>query len=248
MTTINTIQDFLRVMDEHPEWREEVRVRLLSRELLELPEKFAAFVAEMQEFKAEMRGFQKEANQRFDRIESRQDELAARQDEFATRQDEFAAKQDEFAAAVKRMDTNLSDMKGAFAVDRTVRSAGAIALLMNLERVADVGEEALIRMTLSNDIADIPEGDIESFRGADLVIQAVNQDGAECYIAVEVSYTANRRDAERATRHAALLTRFTGKPAYPVVAAVEVDRRIRPLLRSGDLTWHKLHTKLWNPH
>ena len=38
MTTINDIDDLVRVLDENPEWVEALRVRLLTRELLELPQ------------------------------------------------------------------------------------------------------------------------------------------------------------------------------------------------------------------
>ena len=55
--TINSIQDLVRVLDEHPEWVEALRVRLLTRELLELPQRLADFVAA--------------ANQRFEAIEAR---------------------------------------------------------------------------------------------------------------------------------------------------------------------------------
>ena len=45
MATINTIEDLFRILDENPQWLEALRARLLTRELLELPEKFAQFVA-----------------------------------------------------------------------------------------------------------------------------------------------------------------------------------------------------------
>jgi hypothetical protein len=67
MTTINTIEDLIRLLDENPQWVEALRTRLLTRELIELPEKFAQFVdATTQKF-AEM-----EANmdRRFDRVEA----------------------------------------------------------------------------------------------------------------------------------------------------------------------------------
>ena len=38
MTTINNIEDLVRILDENPEWLEAVRTRLLTRELLELPQ------------------------------------------------------------------------------------------------------------------------------------------------------------------------------------------------------------------
>ena len=43
MATINTIEDLIRLLDENPQWVEALRVRLLTRELIELPEKFARF-------------------------------------------------------------------------------------------------------------------------------------------------------------------------------------------------------------
>ena len=62
-TKIDTIEDLIRVLDDHPEWLEAMRVRLLTRELLELPQRLAEFI--------------EAANQRFDRIEARQDRAEA---------------------------------------------------------------------------------------------------------------------------------------------------------------------------
>ena len=44
-TTINTIENLVRVLDENPEWLEALRTRLLTRELIELPRLFAEFAA-----------------------------------------------------------------------------------------------------------------------------------------------------------------------------------------------------------
>ena len=44
-TTITTIEDLMRVLDENPEWLEALRTRLLTRELIELPRRFAEFAA-----------------------------------------------------------------------------------------------------------------------------------------------------------------------------------------------------------
>ena len=77
---------------------------------------------------------------------------------------------------------------------------------MGLEFVRTLSSDELRDMagnTLPRDIG-------RSFRNADLVIQAT--DGADArYIAMEVSFTADRRDCNRAVRNAELITRFTGK-------------------------------------
>ena len=53
MSSISNGADFLRLLREDPEFRSEVRRELLTEELIELPEKFAAFVAQTrQEFSA----------------------------------------------------------------------------------------------------------------------------------------------------------------------------------------------------
>ena len=51
MTTINNIEDLGRVLDEPPEWLEAVRVRLLMRELPELPQTVAELVQSVAELR-----------------------------------------------------------------------------------------------------------------------------------------------------------------------------------------------------
>ena len=53
-TTIHTIEDLIRILDDNPEWADALRARLLTKELIELPEKFTQFVSEMNSFVSEM--------------------------------------------------------------------------------------------------------------------------------------------------------------------------------------------------
>ena len=50
MTTINTMEDLARILQEQPTWAEALRALLLTRELLELPERFDRFVQSQQAF------------------------------------------------------------------------------------------------------------------------------------------------------------------------------------------------------
>ncbi len=61
MTTINTIEDLMRVLDENPEWLEAMRVRLLTRELIELPRVVANLA--------------KSTDERFDKVDKRFDKV-----------------------------------------------------------------------------------------------------------------------------------------------------------------------------
>ena len=63
MTTINDIEDFVRVLQEHPDWLATVRALVLGEELMRLPEQLAQFIA------ATDRNFQL-VNQRLERLES----------------------------------------------------------------------------------------------------------------------------------------------------------------------------------
>ena len=62
-----------------------------------------------------------------------------------------------------------------------------------------------------------------SFQNADLAIEATEATDTR-YIAMEVSFTADLRDCNRAIWNAELIESFTGKPAQPAIASVRNDR------------------------
>ena len=45
MNAIETIEDLMQILNENPEWLEVMHTRLLTRELLELPEKLTQFTS-----------------------------------------------------------------------------------------------------------------------------------------------------------------------------------------------------------
>jgi hypothetical protein len=71
-------------------------------------------------------------------------------------------------------------------------------------------------------------------------MEATDQDKKACYIAVEISFTANGRDTTRAIRNAEFLKRFTGKPAYAAVAGLYRDDRIQGIIESEEVFWYQL--------
>ena len=218
-TTIHTIEDLIRILDDHPEWTDALRARLLTRELIELPEKFTQFVAEMNSFVAEMNSFVAEmnrfveaTNRRFDALENR---VASIQDDVGI-------------------------LKGAHARDATLRETPFIANEMGFRWVKDLTAFDLWGLIDNADTSGIPTNELRSFRRADLIIEATDEDDNSCYIAVEISFTANGRDTSRALRNAGFLTRFTGKHAYPAVVGLRRDDRIHGLIDSGEVFWYQL--------
>ena len=212
--TINSMQDLVRVLDEHPEWAEALRVRLLTRELLELPQRLADFVAA--------------ANKRFEAIEARLDRVDS---DLST-----------LKAGQARMQDDLSVLKGWHARSAAERQAVLIAEDLGFEHVRTLTVEDIRDLVRSHDTTDIPVNDVRSFRLADLIVEAAAA-GESCYVAVETSFTANGRDTKRALRNAGFLTRFTGRRAYAVIASVQIDDRICGIVDDGDVSWYRLDRK-----
>ena len=212
MATINTIEDLIQLLDDNPHWVEALRVRLLTRELIELPEKFAAFV--------------EATNQRFDRIEERLDRGDARMDRVERRLD--------------RLTDDVGILKGAYARDVALREADVMAEDMGLTLVRVLSRDDLRALTPSQGVVDVPASHLRSFRLADLVMEAANPDGETSFVAVEISFTVNGRDTERAVRNAGFLSRFTGRPARAAVAGARLDERIRDRLESEGVFWYEL--------
>ena len=225
-TKIDTIEDLIRVLDDHPEWLEALRMRLLTRELLELPKRLAEFI--------------ETANQRFDRVEERLDRIEGRQDRVEGRLDRIEGRQDRAETLLGKLIDNVGNLKGAHAKSVAKEEADIIANSLGLRLTRLLTGQEVGELALGQDAADLPRNELLSFRRADIVMEAADADGAPCYVAVEVSYTVNGRDTTRAVRNADMLTRFTGKPARAVVAGLQIDDRVRSDVESGAIFWHEM--------
>ena len=141
-----------------------------------------------------------------------------------------------------RIEGDTGTLKGDFARTRAIQDSQGVASDMGL---------AFVRTLSATDLSDmsgnaLPRDIGRSFRNADLVIEAT--DGADAhYIAMEVSFTADRRDCDRATRNAGLITRFTGKPAQATIASVRNDRDATEVVDSGAVYWHPLEDRTPSP-
>ena len=198
MTTINSIEDLIRLLDENPEWLEAVRARILTRELLDMPQTLANFAQKTED--------------RFDAMDK----------------------------SIEGIRNDMGVLKGGHARSSAIRQATAITDSLGLNRVRNLDYDELRALTISADTSDILRNDIMSFRLADLVMEATDQSGDSCYVAVEISYTANGRDTDRAIRNAGFLTSFTGHPAQAAIAGINRDRRIEGRVESGEVFWHQL--------
>ena len=275
-TNIDTVQDLFRILDENPEWLEALRAKILTKELLELPENHAALTANV----ATLTGDVVVLTARVDALTTdvvaltaevailtaRMDALAARVDALTVRVDAltaelaafttemraFAEEMRAFAEAVNRrldnidarfdrMERDNSDIKGDSAERKAAREIANIVEDLGKIWVRNLDREEIYALERAANIQGIPRGHLRSYRGVDIIAEAVEpDDDAPCYVVVEASYTTNGRETTRAIRSAGLLSRFSGKPAYPIIAGVRVDNETREAIDAGEIQYYEL--------
>ena len=228
MTTISSQDDFLEALRNNPQWRDAVRAQILGEDLLLLPVKFDAFVEEQKAQNEKFDAFVEEHRTTHVNIDAHLDRIDTRLNRIDIRLD--------------RMEGDTGAIKGDFARTRTIEDARNIAYDMGLELVRTLSSDELREMagnTLPRDVG-------RSFRNADLVIEATDRTDTR-YIAMEVSFTADRRDCDRAIRNAGLITRFTGKAGQTAVASVRNDREAAEAVESGAVYWHPMEDRTPSP-
>lgn len=225
-TTIDTIEDLVRVLDDNPEWLEALRARLLSRELLELPNTFAKFA--------------EETNRRFDEQDRRFDEQNAKIDRLA---EDTNRRFDEHGRAIQRLQDDVGILKAAHARNAALRDYGWLTRNMGLRPVRIMPVEEVDEFAVALREMGVPRNELESFRKSDMIIEAASEGGETLHIAVEVSFTVDERDTGRAMRNASFLARITGAPARAAVVGASLDDRVRPLIASGEVHWHMFSEK-----
>ena len=237
MNAIDTIEDLIALLDRHPQWLDALRSRLLTRDLLELPARFAELVEQHIALREEVRRFISATDHRFADIDHRFAEVDRRFDRLDAKTDRLETKTD-------RMLDDLGVLKGAHARNAAIEEASTIARDLGLRRTKTLTRDDLWELTDRADTTGIDRADLRSFRRADLIMEATDAAGASCYVAVEISYTANGRDTTRSLRNAEFLTRFTGRSACAVVAGLRRDDRISDHIDAGAVFWHQLDPEI----
>ena len=224
MTSFSSQEDFLRALEENPAWKEAVRALILGEELLRLPVGFRVFVSRVSSF--------------IDQTEA-----------FISDQRQFNAEQRQFKEVLNRrlgrIEGDIGKLRGPFAENAAERNAVAIAAELGLEYVRAVPQQDLVRMSQSARDR-IPLNQLRSFWTADLIMEA--SDGSSThYIAAEASYTADKRDTDRAQRNAQFLTEFTGQTARAVLVSVRNDHYVSSQVEAGSVYWFQLEDRGSDP-
>ena len=294
MATFSTVDELVRILDDDPRMAEALRARVLTRELLDLPETVARLAERMDEFSAaatarfeqsgrridaleqHMEKHFEELNKRMNALDKRVEALEKQIAELTTRVallekqiaelttrvallekrlDDFEknvnARFDRLEARVDELDQrterrfqrvfdDLSILRAAHARNAAREQAPSIVEDMGLQWIRNLKVIDILNMIAGKDTSDIPRNLMRRFRRADLFVETTDAQGETCYVAVEVSYTADERDTDRAITFAGYLNRFTQRNAYPAVASLRMDNRIEGLVESGTVFWYEM--------
>ncbi len=244
MTTIDTEESFLRTLREHPEWREAVRTQILGEELLQLPSQFQQFVRRQTEFNEIVANSLETLNRTVAQLVAGQARLEARQQRLEDSQQRLEGSQQRLESRMERIENDIGIIRGQHARGVGADEAYGLAddLGLDFTRRLTYGELSKIGRAYG-----LSKGDLESFRRADLIFTATNQQGEEIYLTVEISFTADRRDTDRAFRNAEILRQQTGRQVIPAIMGVRNDHETEEVTTSGQIYWHELEERQLRP-
>jgi len=209
--TVRDFRDLVELLEQHPEWRAELRRLVLTEELLALPQLIRELVDAHQH-----------TEQRLERLEVTVQALAEAQRQTEQTMAQLADSHLHVERRVGHIEAEVWDLKGmtleiryrdrAFAYfARVVRSAHALS-----------GDELLALLETAVDQGMLSEEGADDVLLADVVVRGQRRDDrSEAYLVVEVSWGVGTGDVECAVRRASLLAQ-TGVQTLPVVAGERI--------------------------
>ena len=226
MTTVNTIEDLVRILREQPAWAEAVRAVLLTDDLLELPARFDRFVQA-----------QEETNRRQEETNRRLSELLAELKEIS---EDTRQRLTRLEGRVNRVERRLGNLEGG-QYERTIRAKAlarcqlhfgfqGVYYALTQDGIADSRLLSAVGHALNEGLASTEDtGDLYE---ADLIISDENNRHA----VFEVSLTADDYDIQRARQRADILKAITGGAITPVVITTRIDDTYYELANAEGVT------------
>ena len=225
MTTIQDIADFVRIINEQPEWNDTIRGILLGRELLELPQRFAEFVRVTEENN-------RLVAERLGRLDS---DVAQLQSGVTQLQTDMADMKDWRAETTQRLDRiegRLGNLEGAEA-ERRVHSdiVNIASRRLGLTHAHIIQSWIIARSPefqgLINDAEDqsvITEEQGNHLERADVILAARRHDDRQAVHAVaEVSINIADYDITGARERADTLSAIVGTPALALTVGGNIE-------------------------
>lgn len=244
-------QIIVDLLDSDPAILEMVRSRVLTPELLALPELHAQLAAEvrelsaeMREFVAEMREFTAQTDARLSKVEN---EIIVMRGDMQQMRGDI----DRVSGKLDRTESSIGHLKGFF-VETTARNRedsiafqvgeqNGLRFLFHTLQPVRRSERRTFMQVMRNDALQLPglsDGEIVSFVQADHIISIDDSSSGKIYIAIEASFVGDARDAERAIRNANIINALTGANSYAVVVGCHSTDGLLEMAERGEVIWH----------
>jgi hypothetical protein len=217
---IDTFDDLLAIINNHPDWRRKL-VKALFPEI-DLPKALQELIESNRLLRAQLG----DVDARLARMEDRQDRMEGQLIRIEGRQDKMDHRLDRIETTVTRVDRSVAELKGDNYESNFVRKADAI-LGAFVRRGHDGRQEIATKLDVAEAANQISDEDYTQVMAADLLWNGRSKQIAEdISLVVEVSWFAEQHDLERAVNRASIL-RQIGLRAFPVVAAKEWVDEVR---------------------
>ncbi len=237
MATFNTVDDLIRILDSSPELLEALRSRLLTKELLELPQRFSEYAAvtdrRLEALEKATEALLEQAritNQRLDRLE--EDVAVLKEDVAVLKEDVEVLKED---VAVLKEDVavlkdDVASLRGdALEAKLATKMIPLVSREFNVRRVYPIWAPGIIapagrtmefekRMENAVDDGIITDEDETRLRVTDFIMHSQRkEDRSILWFAVEASGVINNTDITRARQSAQVINKIYGEDAIPLV-------------------------------
>ncbi len=239
MTTVNDFVDILRIIREQPEWADALRSALLSKEVLELPQRLAEFaettnrrLGTLEEGQTRLEAGQARLEAGQAKLEGRLDNLEAGQAKLEAGQVRLEARLDNLESGHSRLEGAVGNLRGSAYEQKVANNIATIVLRpLGIRRVRLLKGHGAIDSMPFYELIDAAEdhgiisGQERVEAGStDLVIQGERHpDRSFVYVALEVSVTAADSDINRAADRSEILRRATGEESMPAVVSAHLD-------------------------
>lgn len=237
MTTPNLIVELLAALENDPHLEEALRQRLLTRELLDLPNK----VAELADMMARMA---ETLDRRLTAVEERVDAFEAQQAATNERLDHMDERLDRITADQRVMRGQLNNLNGSDYERKVVRRAPRLVrrhlgvrnatVLMAINRPA--GDTIAGLLDNGVDRGVITEDDADELDRVDVILQGSSPDGEDAYVVGEISVSIDDGDIDRASARARILRTASGTTSHAAVFGTAISDNNRERARSSDVT------------
>ena len=250
MTTINSQDDFLRALEENPQWRNAIRRHILTEELLQLPARFHVLTQRVDTLDQKVDVLTQRVDtldqkvdvltQRVNTLDQKVDVLTQGMSQVKTDLNTLTARVDNaINTLTARVDNAVNTLTGRIdnalgynyqlKVERNLRSIAGqhlhlrnIAILRSSRPDWSNEFDNLIQEAVDQGL--ITEEQSYEVWDTDLIFVGTPRgDTTPIYVAAEVSITAGDDDITRAANRAGLIAQATRRPVTPVVICANVD-------------------------